>query len=349
MTMDISLFDYELPEKLIAKFPVARTQSRLLDARKFDAQNHIDDRIFSDVVEHLKAGDALVVNNTQVIPARIHAHKSSGGKVEVFLERILSTTQALVQIGTNKPVKPGLEIYIEDQLAFVVIEKQAGFVLIESRQKEVLSWFEEFGHTPLPPYIDRADNAQDVERYQTVYAQNPGAVAAPTAGLHFDQALLDQLLSKGVEVISLTLHVGAGTYQPVRVDNVLEHKMHAEWINVDQQVVDRINKVKSNAGRVIAVGTTVVRALETAAQQSGELMPYQGDSTIFIYPGFEFKVVDELITNFHLPKSTLMMMVSAFAGFDAIKTIYQHGIDNNYRFYSYGDAMFLRRRDMEQL
>jgi S-adenosylmethionine:tRNA ribosyltransferase-isomerase len=341
-------FHYQLPDELIAQYPVAeRSASRLLVVDNQPLQFH--DRVFRDVLDLIRPEDLLVFNNTRVIPARLFGRKASGGKLEVLIERLTSERSALAHIRASKSPKPGSTITIEDKYPIQVVGRQdALFELLLPDELDWLSLLNQVGHMPLPPYIERDDEEPDQERYQTVYAQREGAVAAPTAGLHFDQALLDDLQQKGVQQAFVTLHVGAGTFQPVRVDDIREHPMHSEYVEVGDDVCKAVNECRSRGGRVIAVGTTAVRCLETASQ-AGRCQPYQGDTDIFIYPGYQFKSVDALITNFHLPESTLLMLVSAFIGRDAIMQAYHHAIEQGYRFFSYGDAMFLQyKRDMIQ-
>ncbi|GAB2919454.1 tRNA preQ1(34) S-adenosylmethionine ribosyltransferase-isomerase QueA [Rheinheimera gaetbuli] len=341
--MQVKDFSFELPEQLIARFPKAeRSSSRLLalDKRSGDLSHHT----FKDLADLLQPGDLLVFNNTKVIPARLFGQKASGGKVEVLVERMLDGKRFLAHVRASKAPKPGTELILEGSAKVVMQQRHDELFELEVIGDEpVLDMLERLGHMPLPPYIDRPDNEEDKARYQTVYNEKPGAVAAPTAGLHFDQPLLDKLQQKGIEFAYITLHVGAGTFQPVRVDNVLEHKMHAEYIEVPQQVVDAVAACKARGNNVVAVGTTSVRSLESAAQQGGgNLVAYNGDTQIFIYPGYEFKVIDALITNFHLPESTLIMLVSAFSSRDYVMNAYKTAIAEQYRFYSYGDAMFIR-------
>lgn len=340
-------FSYELPEALIAQFPPEqRGGSRLLAMTC--PSGKLSDLEFSDLPGLLKAGDLLVFNDTRVIPARLFGHKATGGKVEILLERILGDRRMLAQIRASKTPKPGSLILLQHGVTLELIERQDDmFILDVPVGMTVLEVMQETGHMPLPPYIQRQDDVQDMERYQTVYAKHPGAVAAPTAGLHFTDALIQQLTDQGVASVFVTLHVGAGTFQPVRVDNIEEHQMHSEYLEVSAEVCDKIKSARARGGRVIAVGTTAVRCLETAAGRGSEsiveLQPFQGETDIFIYPGYEFKVVDALITNFHLSESTLLMLVSAFAGRDNIMQAYQHAIEQRYRFFSYGDAMFLHK------
>lgn len=341
-------FTFELPENLIAQQPVAeRTASRLL---VLDGQTgKTEDKVFSDLNSFLQTGDVLVFNNTQVIPARLHGKKSSGGKVEVLVERIVDKHVALAHIRASKSPKPGAELLFEQNISAEVTGRDGDLFIVNfnNRDETVLDVLNKIGHMPLPPYIQRDDESFDQERYQTVYAEKPGAVAAPTAGLHFDDQMLQNLLDKGIEQVHVTLHVGAGTFQPVRADDLKDHHMHKEWIELSAENAEKINKAKKDGRRVIAVGTTSVRCLESSAlfsKNEGQLEPYTGETDIFITPGYEFKVVDALVTNFHLSESTLLMLVSAFAGYENIKDAYQHAIKEKYRFFSYGDAMFLTRK-----
>jgi len=288
----------------------------------------------------LKPGDLLVFNNTKVIPARLFGNKASGGRVEILLERMLNEKECLAQIRASKSPKAGGSILLEDGSELRVLGREGSFFHLRAVSEDLMTLMRRLGHIPLPPYITREDTERDRRRYQTVYAETPGAVAAPTAGLHFDQALLEQLKASGVQSTTVTLHVGAGTYQPVRVDNIEDHHMHAEWLEVPQSACDAVAVAKSAGGRIIAVGTTAVRSLETAAQ-GGSLEPFSGDSRIFIYPPYQFRVVDAMITNFHLPESTLLMLVSAFAGHQNTLAAYRHAVEQKYRFFSYGDAMLI--------
>lgn len=332
-------FDYHLPAELIAQRPLEkRSSSRLLC---LDRQTGaVDDRSFSDLPRLLSPGDLLVFNNTKVIPARLYGFKSSGGRIEILVERLLSQYECLAQVRASKSPKPGGRLVLEDGSELQVMGREDGFFHLKSVNADLMRLLQNLGHMPLPPYITREDTEADRRRYQTVFAETPGAVAAPTAGLHFDQALLDQLRDAGVQSTTVTLHVGAGTFQPVRVDDIEEHQMHAEWLEVSQASCDAIAAAKARGGRVVAVGTTAVRSLETAAQ-GGSLEPFSGDSRIFIYPPYRFRVVDALITNFHLPESTLLMLVSAFAGHEPTLAAYRHAVEQGYRFFSYGDAMLL--------
>ena len=337
-------FHFDLPAALIAQQPLElRSASRLLD---FDRKTgDLSDRVFNDLPALLNAGDLLVFNNTKVIPARLFGRKASGGRVEILIERLLNKQQCLAQVRASKTPKTGGILLLEDGSELRVLGREGEFFQLESSDVDLsdvdlMELLQSFGHMPLPPYITRADTERDRRRYQTVYAQTPGAVAAPTAGLHFDQALLDQLEETGIQSTTVTLHVGAGTFQPVRVDNIEDHLMHAEWLDVSQSTCEAIAAAKSRGGRVIAVGTTAVRSLETAAQ-GGLPEPFSGDSRIFIYPSYQFRVVDAMITNFHLPESTLLMLVSAFAGHRQTLEAYRHAVEQRYRFFSYGDAMLI--------
>ncbi len=343
--MRLSDYQFDLPQELIAQYPAkTRTESRLLHV---DAEGDLSDCQFPDCVAHMNEGDVLVLNNTKVIPARLFGEKQTGGRVEVLLERILFDNVLLAQMRASKAAKVGSRVFIDGSVEGVSLEvvgRQGNFFeLSVSGVEDIYSWLDEVGSLPLPPYIERSDEHDDFERYQTVFAQEKGAVAAPTAGLHFDDDLLQRIKDKGVIVCEVTLHVGAGTYQPVRVDNLLEHEMHTERLCITQEACDVINQAKKAGKSIIAVGTTVVRSLETAAQNlvEGDLYPYEGETDIFIYPGFEFKVIDKLITNFHLSESTLLMLVSAFSGREKILNAYQYAIEQKYRFFSYGDAMLL--------
>jgi S-adenosylmethionine:tRNA ribosyltransferase-isomerase len=338
-------FSFELPEQLIARFPQPeRSASRLLRLNRHSGE--LSHHKFSDMLAAVNPGDLLVFNNTRVIPARLFGQKASGGKIEVLVERILDEQRFLAHVRASKAPKAGALLILENDAEVEMVQRQGElFELRVTGEEPVLAMLERLGHMPLPPYIDRPDSAADRERYQTVYNKKPGAVAAPTAGLHFDEPLLAALKAKGVEFAFVTLHVGAGTFQPVRVDNVLEHQMHAEYIEVPDEVVAAVKACKARGNKVIAVGTTSVRSLESAAQiaknNGKELEAYSGDTQIFIYPGYQFAVVDGLITNFHLPESTLIMLVSAFSSRDFVMNAYQTAIKEQYRFYSYGDAMLI--------
>lgn len=341
--MQRSDFAFDLPHELIAQSPLAeRAASRLLC---MDRDGRITDRHFSAVQTLLAPGDLLVLNDTRVIPARLYGLKDSGGRVEVLVEWLLDAQQVLAQVRASKTPRPGALLHLEDAVTARVLGRQDEFFVLEFQGGiDALAVLERHGHMPLPPYIARADAAQDRERYQTVYARSPGAVAAPTAGLHFDQTLLDAVQARGVECAHITLHVGAGTFQPLRVERLEEHRMHAERVEVSAGTCARIAAVKARGGRVVAVGTTVVRSLETAAQ-GGTLQPYAGETRLFITPGYRFRVIDALITNFHLPESTLLMLVCAFGGYEQVMRAYRHAVAQRYRFFSYGDAMFLERPD----
>lgn len=333
-------FHFDLPEALIAQYPAKkRPDSRLLLLNRDTGQ--IEDRQFREFVDFVQEGDLLVLNDTRVIPARLMGKKATGGQVEVLVERILEHNRVLAHVRASKSPKSGSQIHFAD--GFIAnMEGREGdlFKLHFESALPVETILEQIGSIPLPPYIDRSPTEQDSERYQTVYAQKAGAVAAPTAGLHFEEAMFDALKQKGINIAFVTLHVGAGTFQPVRVDDITQHKMHAERVEVTEAVCRQVNGTHQRGGRVIAVGTTSVRCLETAGA-SGKLQPYQGETDIFITPGYEFKIVDSLLTNFHLPESTLMMLVTAFGGYEAVMAAYRHAVKEQYRFFSYGDAMFM--------
>jgi len=335
----LSDFDFDLPQELIAQVPLPeRSASRLLHV---DGNQFID-RAFADIVDQLQPGDLLVFNDTRVLKARFFGVKATGGKVEVLVERVLDNRTVHAQVRASKSPQPGSTIRLADAFNVVVGERAGEFYTLLF-PADVFDLIEAHGRLPLPPYIEHAADEFDEKRYQTVYAKQPGAVAAPTAGLHFDQPLLNRLRDKGVNFAYVTLHVGAGTFQPVRTENLAEHKMHSEWYTISQETVDAVRAAKAAGRNVVAVGTTSMRALESASQ-SGELQAGSADTALFITPGYAFKTVDRLITNFHLPKSTLLMLVSAFAGYDEIRAAYAHAIKNRYRFFSYGDAMLLTRK-----
>ena len=342
--MQLSDFNYDLPPELIAQHPLAnRTDSRLLELN-IEGGNvaELIDRQFPDILKLMKTGDLLVFNDTKVIPARLHGKKETGGIVELLIERISGDKQAWVQIRASKVPKTGSIVHIHNQAGETFPVEMIGHDgrFYEVRFPEnVLDLLERFGELPLPPYIEHQPDQEDANRYQTVIAKNPGAVAAPTAGLHFDQAILKQLSELGVQQATVTLHVGAGTFTPVREEDLSKHKMHYEWFSIPAETLAAIKTTQQAGGRVIAVGTTSLRALESQAQTQ----QVTGETNLFITPGYTFKTVDCLLTNFHLPKSTLLMLVSAFAGVDNIRNAYQHAIQNKYRFFSYGDAMFLSR------
>ncbi len=341
--MKASDFDYDLPEQLIAQKPLQqRTASRLLvlDAQ----QSEISDDLFSSLLTFLQPQDLLVFNDTRVFPARLFGQKETGGKVEVLVERIVNESEVLAHVRSSKSPRAGTLLQLEQAIACQVTGRQQDLFHLKLTQTgNWLDLLQQYGHMPLPPYIERADNASDRDRYQTVYSRNIGAVAAPTAGLHFDQSMLDAIQQQGINTAYVTLHVGAGTFQPMRVDEVSEHVMHAESVQVSEQVCQQIQHTREIGGRVIAVGTTVVRSLESAAAE-GELKPYAGDTQLFITPGYRFRVVDAMITNFHLPRSTLLMLVCAFAGKDFMMQAYQHAVASEYRFFSYGDTMLITNR-----
>lgn len=340
--MDISDFDFTLPDRLIAQHPPeVRGSSRLLVALP---DMPLQDRAFGDLPDYIEAGDVLVFNNTKVMKARLFGQKESGGKIEALIERVLDNHTALAHIRSSKSPKPGTKLIFEGDICAVMVERADElFCLRFEGEQTVYELLEQNGHLPLPPYIERAAGADDDTRYQTVYAKHQGAVAAPTAGLHFTDELLGRLKAKGVETAEVTLHVGAGTFQPVRVDKIEEHKMHSEWFDVPPETVAAIEAAHARGNKVWAVGTTSMRALESAARETGRLKAGQGDTDIFITPSYRFRVIDRLITNFHLPKSTLLMLVAAFSGMEHIRTVYRHAVEHEYRFFSYGDAMLLGR------
>ncbi|CAI8822695.1 MULTISPECIES: tRNA preQ1(34) S-adenosylmethionine ribosyltransferase-isomerase QueA [Burkholderia] len=345
----LSDFDFNLPPELIAQTALPeRTASRLLEVDHTVEPARLVDRNFTELPSCIAPGDLLVFNDTRVLKARFFGQKASGGKIEVLIERVTGTHTALAQIRASKSPGAGTTLRLADAFDVTVGERVEPFFTLHFPQP-CLTLIEQHGRLPLPPYIEHDADANDETRYQTVYASNPGAVAAPTAGLHFDLPLLEKLDAMGVERATLTLHVGAGTFQPVRVENIAEHRMHSEWYDLPQSLVDKIAATRARGGNVIAVGTTSMRALEAAARSADEagrpLAATQAETDIFITPGYRFRVVDRLVTNFHLPKSTLLMLVSAFAGVETIRAAYQHAIDQRYRFFSYGDAMLLTRRD----
>ena len=339
--MNLTDFQYQLPDELIARYPAEqRTASRLLALDRHDG--NLAHHGFVDLVDLLNPNDLLIFNNTRVIPARLFGEKETGGKVEVMIERITSGSRGIAQIRASKSPKPGSRILLDKDLSIRVVDRVDDMFLIESDDDASLAMvLQAVGHMPLPPYIDREDEQMDRERYQTVYSEREGAVAAPTAGLHFDQAILNTLRDKGVNFAFVTLHVGAGTFQPVRAEQIETHKMHSEYAEVGADVCNQIREARAAGGRIIAVGTTSVRCIETASVAKGWIEPYYGDTEIFIYPGYEYKSVDAMITNFHLPESSLIMLVSAFAGRENTLNAYQKAIEEKYRFFSYGDAMFI--------
>lgn len=333
----LSDFDFDLPQELIAQMPLPeRSASRLLQVK---AEGNLVDRAFADIVDLLQAGDLLVFNDTRVLKARFFGVKETGGKVEVMVERVLDARNVHAQIRASKSPTPGMKIRLAEAFDVIVGNRAGEFYELQF-PGDVFELIDAHGRLPLPPYIEHDADAFDETRYQTVYAKNPGAVAAPTAGLHFDDALLDKMRAKGVKLAYITLHVGAGTFQPVRNENLSEHKMHSEWYTISQETVDAVRAARAAERDVIAVGTTSLRALESASQ-SGRLQAGSADTQLFITPGYAFKTVTRLITNFHLPKSTLLMLVSALAGYDTIRAAYAHAIAQRYRFFSYGDAMYL--------
>lgn len=337
--MRVADFDFDLPADLIAQFPPAvRGDSRLLHV---EASGTLHDRWFSELPTLLRPGDLLVMNDTRVIKARLFGQKDSGGKVELLVERVMGEYEALAFIRASHAPKPGSRIHLSEDTLLDVLARQDDLTQLRF-PRPVLEVLDQLGRLPLPPYIEHVPTADDEARYQTVYADEPGAVAAPTAGLHFDDAMLDALKQQGVRMARVTLHVGAGTFQPVRVEDIADHRMHSERYTIPQPTVDAIRDTRARGGRVVAVGTTSLRALE-AAVQAGPLHAGSSETDIFITPGYQFKVVDALITNFHLPRSTLLMLVSAFSGLDTIRAAYAHAIAGRYRFFSYGDAMFLER------
>ncbi|BAU57887.1 S-adenosylmethionine:tRNA ribosyltransferase-isomerase [Halorhodospira halochloris] len=341
--MHKSDFHYQLPERLIAERPAQRrTDSRMLVLER--SSGEIADRQFTDLLNYLRPGDLLVLNDTRVIPARLAARKSSGGAVEVLLERIVDPDngEILCHLRANRAPKPGAVIILPEGVE-ADVEGRAGRLFrlkLRNVDRDLIDYLERVGRVPLPPYIRRQDDACDRERYQTVFAARPGAVAAPTAGLHFDERMLEELRALGVEITQVTLHVGAGTFTPVDSEDLTAHQMHAEYLDVSAQAVSAIDAARERGGRVVAVGTTVVRALESAAAQ-GQLRPYSGETDLFITPGFRFRVVDVMLTNFHLPESSLLMLVSAFGGYEQVMAAYRHAVEQEYRFFSYGDAMLL--------
>lgn len=337
--MKKSDFKYLLPEALIAQKPLAeRDGSRLLC---MDRNTSVTiDRQFSDFIDLINERDVLVFNDTKVIPARLFGNKQSGGKVEILIERILDDYHAIAHVKASKSPKPGTLIKLDKGFQCLVQGRVDDLFLLEFDDFKVLELLEQIGHIPLPPYITRADDESDLTRYQTVFAKESGAVAAPTAGLHFDLAMMNKIKAKGAQIVFVTLHVGSGTFQPVRVEDLSDHIMHKEFFAVNQETVDAVKLARARGGRVVAIGTTSVRALESASK-SGVLVAGFGDTDLFITPGYQFNSVDAILTNFHLPESTLLMLVSAFAGYQSIMGAYNHAIDHSYRFFSYGDAMFL--------
>jgi S-adenosylmethionine:tRNA ribosyltransferase-isomerase len=334
-------FNFYLPDDLIAQYPLAeRKASRMLCLNR--STGAICDRLFTDFVGLVNANDLLVFNNTKVIPARLFGFKSTGGKVEILIERVLDDDRALAHVKASKAPKNGSLLQLDMDYRGLVLGRQDDlFVLqFDTHHESIFSMLDKIGHVPLPPYITRADEKADEQRYQSIFAKYPGAVAAPTASLHFDADIVNQLYAKGLKTADVTLHVGSGTFQPVRVDDLSQHRMHFEYYSVSQETVTSVLQCKAQGGRIIAIGTTAVRALESASQQ-GSLTTSSGETNLFIMPGYRFITVDAMLTNFHLPESTLIMLVSAFAGYQPVMAAYQHAIQEKYRFFSYGDAMFL--------
>ena len=338
--MQRSDFHFDLPDELIAQYPLERRgDSRLLCLERNSGE--LDDRLFADLPDLLSPGDLLVFNDTKVIPARLYGRKETGGRVELLIERILEPRRGLAHIRASKSPREGTRLMVgEENVELRVIGRQGDLFEVISPTLDLMDLMERCGHVPLPPYITRTDDELDLQRYQTVYAEKPGAVAAPTAGLHFDDRMLGLLAARGINSARITLHVGAGTFQPVRADRLEEHVMHAEYIEVGEDVCEQVKATREGGGRVVAVGTTSVRALESASA-SGRLIPFKGDTRLFITPGYGFRSIDALITNFHLPESTLLMLVAAFAGYRETMEAYRHAVARRYRFFSYGDAMFL--------
>jgi S-adenosylmethionine:tRNA ribosyltransferase-isomerase len=348
--MKKSDFHFDLPPELIAQAPLAeRSASRLLVVPPTPAEPALaalEDRTVRDLPSLLQPGDLLVFNDTRVIPARLFGQKATGGRVEILIERLLPGNEARAQVGASKSPKPGSRIALDAGGEAEVLGREGEFYHLRFHVDDSLeSWLLHAGRLPLPPYIQREPGRDDLERYQTVFAKEVGAVAAPTAGLHFDEALLAALRERGVEFGHVTLHVGAGTFQPMRAEDVRDHHMHSEWLNVGAELVAQVRRTRERGGRVVAVGTTVVRALESAMRRlddgSRELQPFAGETQIFIFPGYRIRSVDAMVTNFHLPESTLLMLVSAFAGKDRVFEAYRHAVEQRYRFFSYGDAMLL--------
>ncbi len=338
-------FHYDLPDELIARYPMPeRSGSRLLVLHGDTGST--EHRQFTDLLDYLREGDLLVFNDTRVIPARLFGAKETGGRVEILVERVLDSHTVLAHMRASKSPKAGARVYLSTEAdaepgseSLEVLGRRGALFELRSEQP-VTALLEALGHMPLPPYIDRADEGSDRERYQTVYARRAGAVAAPTAGLHFTDALLEHCRAKGVDTAFVTLHVGAGTFQPVKADDIRDHQMHSEYLEVSAEVCEQVRAARGRGGRVVAVGTTSVRSLESASV-SGEIQPFTGESDIFIYPGYRFRSVDALVTNFHLPESTLIMLVSAFAGRDSVLAAYREAVEQRYRFFSYGDAMLV--------
>ncbi|MGB0445813.1 MAG: tRNA preQ1(34) S-adenosylmethionine ribosyltransferase-isomerase QueA [Pseudomonadales bacterium] len=338
--MQVADFAFNLPDKLIARYPTEeRSASRLM--RLHGETGTVEHGQFADILGFLQPEDLLVLNNTKVIPARLYGAKESGGKIEILVERMLDDQRLLAHVRSSRSPKPGARLLLEGEVWATMVSRQDSLFELQLEGSEsVLDVLQRLGHMPLPPYIDRPDETADRERYQTVFGEKHGAVAAPTAGLHFDEALLDAIRAKGVRIVTITLHVGAGTFLPVKVDNIEDHHMHGEIVEVTEEVATAVKHTRANGGRVVAIGTTSVRALE-AASAEGDIAPYAGETHIFIYPGYKFKSVDALLTNFHLSESTLLMLVSAFAGRDHVLAAYNEAVAQEYRFFSYGDAMLV--------
>lgn len=339
--MQLSDFDYHLPEELIARYPLKnRSASQLLHLQRQTGKLQVHP--FTGLSQLLRPNDLLIFNDTKVIRARLYAQKTTGAKLEILIERILSEQQVLAHVKPAKALKTNMVFYLADKIQLKAIQREGEFWRLEFlTTTPILNILEQYGNLPLPPYLQRQAENEDGERYQTIFAKQQGAVAAPTAGLHFDETIFQQLREKNIDFGFITLHVGAGTFQPVRVQNILQHKMHSEYLEVPAEICAQIAACREKGGRVIAVGTTVVRSLETAAQQTGSVQPYIGETNIFIYPGYHIRTIDALITNFHLPKSTLLMLISAFSNREQILSAYQFAIQQRLRFYSYGDAMFI--------
>ena len=340
--MQTELYDFDFPEELIASYPpLRRSDSRLLHV---DAKGNVHDRCFNDVIDLCRPNDLLVVNNSKVIPARLPAVKSSGGKVEILIERLLDENRALVILRSSKPVRVGAILLVGSQSKVIVEEQRKNLFILKSQDKHFGHLLDLHGTVPLPPYIKRAANITDQKRYQTVYAKQPGSVAAPTAGLHFNRATIDALKARGVDYAELTLHIGLGTFSPIHSDDVEHHAMHSERLHIGKDLCRAYARCRQKQGRVIAVGTTVVRGLESAIKD-GQLKPYDSDTSLFIKPGFRFQAIDRLITNFHQPRTTLFVLVCCFSGYQNMKRAYLHAIKQHYRLFSYGDAMWLERNN----
>ena len=342
--MKIQDFDFDLPTELIAQFPVKqRASSRMLHLD--GSSGALRDIMFADLPRYLRSGDVVIFNDTRVIKARLFGVKGSGGKVEVMVERVLDAHRVLAVVRASHAPKPGSKLFLADAIQVTVMTREQDiYTLRFDHESTVIELLERYGNLPLPPYISRPATETDEARYQTIYAKQPGAVAAPTAGLLFDESMLRTLNEMGVAIAHVTLHVGMGTFQPVRVENIAHHNMHREIFHVPPETVESIRRAKASGGRVLAIGTTALRALEAAAAGDGELKASHGDTDIFITPGYRFRVVERLLTNFHLPRSTLLMLVSAFGGMENIRHAYQHAINERYRFFSYGDAMLIERQ-----